>query len=86
MKLPKLSILTLLAILSLAACDEPKLEWNGAIYVGSSEAQAVVSKIDGEIVTVPANDPRFDEMVCTDTFGELQRAYEELLKRCKKWK
>lgn len=66
-------------------CGAPKLDWHGKIYVGSSADQALVGKDNGEIVVIPADDPKFDEMTCTDTFAELQDAYKRLLDKCQKW-
>ena len=83
----KLLILIPLAALNLAIsdCSGPKLKWNGTIYVGSSTDQAVIGKKNGEIVVIPSSDERFDSMTCTDTFAELQSAYNDLLGKCERW-
>lgn len=87
-KLKRHLILILLAIvsLSLSACETPELDWKGTIYVGSSDGQALVGKIDGKTVIVYPSEPQFDSMVCTDTFAELQESYKRMMDKCERWR
>lgn len=83
-------VLIVIATLSLgiAGCptNAPKLNWDGTIYVGSSDDLGVVGRINGVDTVVACDSEKFNEMTCTDKFAELQEAYADLLNKCERWK
>lgn len=72
--------------LGVNSCGAPKLNWNGEILVGDSKEKALIGKVNGVIDRVPADDPRFDQMTCTDDMAGLTAAYDDLISQCKSWK
>ena len=78
--------LSVLILLATNSCSGPALDFKGTIYVGSSEDQAVIGKVNGEPVVIKCDDPKMDSMTCTDDFAGLQKSYDDVIKQCKAWK